>query len=121
MQQFSGKRDLYLEIAEKYENYIKLGILLPGEKLPSVRAAAAEHGVNPNTMARAYGELEARGLIKSIPKKGVYVEAPDGESRHGEPSETYTECRELLRTLKERGLSRSQIESLVKEVFTDYD
>ena len=70
---FSGKREIYLEVAEKYESYIRIGILSPGEKLPSVRAAAQEMGINPNTMARAYSYLEERGLIYTLPKKGVYV------------------------------------------------
>ena len=39
---FSGKSDVYVQIAEKYENYIKLGVLKNGEKLPSVRTAAEE-------------------------------------------------------------------------------
>ena len=43
---FSGKREIYIEAAEKYEEYIKLGILSPGEKLPSVRAAAQKMGIN---------------------------------------------------------------------------
>ena len=74
---FTGKREIYLEVAEKYESYIKLGILSPGEKLPSVRAAAQEMGINPNTMARAYSYLEERGLIYTLPKKGVYVSSPE--------------------------------------------
>ena len=46
---FFTKRDVYLEIAERYEKYITLGVIKTGERLPSVRVAAGELGVNPNT------------------------------------------------------------------------
>ena len=51
--QFIGKQDGYLEIANKYEGYITNGLYKAGDKLPSVRAVAAELGVNPNTVAKA--------------------------------------------------------------------
>jgi len=112
---FSGKREIYLEVAEKYESYIKLGILSPGEKLPSVRAAAQEMGINPNTMARAYSYLEERGLIYTLPKKGVYVSSPE-EGNKNEAILT-NEARELLASLKEKGLSRAALATLIEEVY----
>ena len=60
---FSGKQDVYIEIAERYREYIELGVIKCGEKLPSVREAAEELGVNPNTIARAYNLLEEKGYI----------------------------------------------------------
>ncbi|MBR6784114.1 MAG: GntR family transcriptional regulator [Clostridia bacterium] len=46
----TGKRDVYIEVAERYEKYIRIGVLRDGDKLPSVRVAANELGVNPNTV-----------------------------------------------------------------------
>ena len=112
---FSGKREIYLEVAEKYESYIKLGILSPGEKLPSVRAAAQEMGINPNTMARAYSYLEERGLIYTLPKKGVYVSSPE-EGNANEIILT-NEAREVITSLKEKGLSRAALATLIEEVY----
>ena len=63
---FSGKQDVYLEIAEKYKEYIKIGVFKNGDKLPSVREAAGELGVNPNTIAKAYDKLEAEGYSKFV-------------------------------------------------------
>ena len=111
---FTGKREIYLEIAEKYESYIKLGILAAGEKLPSVRAAAQEMGINPNTMARAYSYLEERGLIYTLPKKGVYVSSPNG---HENEAIMTNEARELLISLKEKGISRAALTTLIEEVY----
>jgi GntR family transcriptional regulator len=112
---FSGKREIYLEVAEKYESYIRLGILSPCEKLPSVRAAAQEMGINPNTMARAYSYLEERGLIYTLPKKGVYVSRPSDEETK---EDTLTsDARDILSSLKERGLSREALDTLISEVY----
>ena len=66
---FSGRQDVYIEIADKYGRYITDGIYKNGDRLPSVRTAAGEMGVNPNTVARAYALLEERGFIRSLPKK----------------------------------------------------
>ena len=70
---FSGKSDVFVEVAERYENFIRLGILKDGDKLPSVRTAAGELGVNPNTVQKAYTLLEEKGLIRALPKKGAFV------------------------------------------------
>ena len=112
---FSGKREIYLEVAEKYESYIRMGILSSGEKLPSVRAAAQEMGINPNTMARAYSYLEERGLIYTSPKKGVYVARPE-ETEQKEDKLT-SESRDILVSLKEKGLSREALDTLISEVY----
>ena len=69
----SSKRDVYLEIAERYEKYITLGVIKPGERLPSVRDMAMEAGVNPNTMQRALAELERDGLVYSQRTAGRFV------------------------------------------------
>ena len=74
---FSGKQDVYIEIAERYKEYIDKGILSGGEKLPSVREAACTLGVNPNTVAKAYARLEEEGYIVTLPKKGAYVKGDE--------------------------------------------
>lgn len=66
---FSGKQDVYLEVAERYARYIREGVLRPGEGLPSVRAVAEELGINPHTVSKAYGVLEEQGYLQIIPKK----------------------------------------------------
>ena len=71
----SGKRNIYEEIVETYAKYIRTGALRAGEKLPSCRGLAMQLGINPNTVERAYSELEKRGLIRTLPKKGAFVRA----------------------------------------------
>lgn len=112
----SGKQDVYLEIADKFEQYIRVGVYRNGEKLPSVRVAAKDFGVNPNTVARAYATLEERGVIRSLPKKGVFVTA--GE----QPSESLpAQIRDTLTQWKASGITEAKLTELLKEVYTEHD
>jgi GntR family transcriptional regulator len=111
---FLSKRDVYIEIAQRYEKYITLGVIKPGEKLPSVRTAATELRVNPNTVQRAYSLLEEKGLIRSMPKKGAFVIFGNENSRQGESFEALTA--QLLH-LKQQGTSKEEIISVIEEVY----
>ncbi len=113
---FSNKSDVYVQIAEKYENYIKLGVLKNGEKLPSVRTAAEDCGVNPNTVVRAYALLEEKGFIASLPKKGIYV-TYDSTDACEKPSE----CELVIADLKEKGVTRQMILSALDKIYKEED
>ena len=67
---FSGKQDVYLEVAERYARYIREGVLRPGEGLPSVRAVAEELGINPHTVSKAYGVLEEQVRMFAAKSRG---------------------------------------------------
>ena len=64
---------LYLQIQAQVKNAVAAGALKPGAALPSVRKLAADLGINPNTVARAYLDLERDGVIKAIPGGGTFV------------------------------------------------
>lgn len=115
---FSGNQDIYLEIAERYKEYIRQGIIQNGEKLPSVRQAAVELSVNPNTIARAYAKLEEDGYICSLPKKGVYVTYEGGDRPKNEKKD---ENLVLLRALRDSGVSKETILSWIEEVYQNHD
>lgn len=70
---------IYEQILENIENLIISGALLKDEQLPSVRSVAKDLAVNPNTIQKAYGLLEERGIIYSRPGRGSFV-AVDGEA-----------------------------------------
>lgn len=109
-----SKRDVYLDIADRYEKYITLGVIKLNEKLPSVREAAAELRVNPNTVQRAYSVLEEKGFIRSIPKKGAFVifnyEQTDKKNN-------FSILNSELLNLKTQGISKSMIISIVEEAY----
>ena len=110
---FSGKQDVYIEIAEKYKEYIKLGLIKNGEKLPSVREAAADLGVNPNTIARAYSLLEEEGFVRALPKKGAFVIYGESETRE-EPDK-----RAVIYAFRDMGISKKTLLRWIEEVYKD--
>ncbi len=115
---FSGKRDVYIEIAEKYEKYIRLGVLRDGDKLPSVRTAAGELGVNPNTVQRAYTLLEEQGLICSLPKKGAFVTF-SGDTQGDARDTRRSDALNALSEIKENGITLDELKEIIKEVYSD--
>ena len=64
---------IYLQIVDAVRSAIAAGVYRPGETLPSLRALALELHVNPNTVQRAYDELEREGLVYSERGKGLFV------------------------------------------------
>ena len=115
--EISGKQDVYLEIANKYESYITNGLYKAGDKLPSVRAVAAELGVNPNTVAKAYSVLEDRALIRALPKKGAFVIYGEDEVEE----RSAIDARPILLELKNKGIRYEDLISQAKEVFDKND
>lgn len=70
---------IYEQILHSVENLIISGVLLKDEQLPSVRAVARDLAVNPNTIQKAYGFLEERGIIYSRPGRGSFVAVDSAE------------------------------------------
>jgi GntR family transcriptional regulator len=64
---------VYLQIEAQIKHRVAAGALKPDDLLPSVRKLAAELGINPNTVARAYQELESDGLIRTVHGGGTFV------------------------------------------------
>ena len=66
-------RPLYAQITDNVRQQISGGVLVQGDKLPSVRELAVELSINPNTIQRAYRQLEMEGWIATVPGKGCFV------------------------------------------------
>ena len=70
---YRDARPIYTQIIDGIKEQISTGVLQSGDKLPSVRELSAQLAVNPNTVQRAYRELEAEGYIYSVAGKGSFV------------------------------------------------
>lgn len=66
-------RPIYIQIVDDLRQQIALGVLPPGEKLPSVRDLASQLSINPNTIQRAYRQLEMEGWICTVAGKGCFA------------------------------------------------
>ena len=70
---YRDSRPIYGQIKDGLRRMIVSGILEPDEKLPSIRSMAVDLAINPNTIRRAYAELETEGFIYSVPGKGRHL------------------------------------------------
>ena len=104
-------RPLYLQVKDSLRRMMLTGLLTPGEKLPSVRALATQLAINPNTIQRAYGELEAEGYVYSVSSRGSFVaETDNGQAQR--IRELTEKLRPLLEELKALGYTRQSLEAL---------
>jgi len=102
-----SKQPIHLQLQSQLIRFMEAGILKPGDRLPSVRSLAQDNGVNPNTVAKAYAQLERRGYVYNLPKKGVYV---SDRSHDGS-------ILEVLKPLKESGVSQDEIFTLINQLY----
>ena len=111
---YRDSRPIYEQIKDGLRKLIVTGALGTGEKLPSVRALATQLSINPNTIQRAYNELEGEGYIYSVPGKGSFAAGNTGadEARRKELTE---KLRELAAELKYLGVTGEELAALVSE------
>jgi GntR family transcriptional regulator len=64
---------VYLQIVQQVKEALRLGLLDVGDQLPTVRQVVADLAINPNTVAKAYRELEHEGLVSATPGRGTFV------------------------------------------------
>lgn len=105
---------IYEQIKNGIKRLIVTGVMKEGDKLPSVRALATELAINPNTIQKAYNELENEGFIYSVPGKGSFI---TGEVRKDDQRRTELEnrVRELLTELRFLGAGREELLALLEE------
>lgn len=105
---YRDSRPLYQQVKDSLRRMMLTGLLEPDEKLPSVRSLATQLAINPNTIQRAYAELETEGHIYSVAGRGSFVSAGDGEHLR-RIAELTGRLVPLLEELKSLGYTREQL------------
>lgn len=114
-----SREPVYEQIIRQVERMVLLGVLKEGEQMPSVRALSVKLSLNPNTIQKAYGELDTRGVLQSVPGRGCFV-AADAVCRLRERKRTeLLGVSAVLRELKLAGVSREEITALVEEIYQE--
>ena len=111
---YRDSRPIYEQIKDGLRKLIVTGALRTGEKLPSVRALATQLSINPNTIQRAYNELEGEGYIYSVPGKGSFA-AGNAGADEARRKELLEKLRELAAELKYLGVTGEELAALVSE------
>ena len=107
-------KPLYEQIKESVRTQVLCGVLRVDEKLPSVRELAAETAINPNTIQKAYRDLEAEGLIYTAPGRGCFVAEQSDTQRNKRRAEVLGRVRPLVQELLALGMAEEEIFTWVK-------
>ena len=113
----------YLQIEQQIQGFIERAELGPGTPLPTVRQLAHDLGVAPNTVARAYSELQEEGWLKSYGRLGTVVaDRPPSHDKRARARTLQADVDEFVISLLQRGFSKREIENaLDRHVPTDSD
>ena len=105
---YRDARPIYQQIKDGLRKLILTGAIAADEKLPSVRALATELAINPNTIQRAYAELESEGVIYSVAGKGSFA-APHHEAATARKEELFQQLDALVVELHDLGVTDEEI------------
>ena len=114
---YMSRTPIYEQITEQIERFIASGILKPGDQLPSVRSLSAEISVNPNTIQKAYGELDAKGMLTSVPGRGCFVSSGAFAVIHDDGIKKLPQLTKMVEELIAAGVNREEIENAVSAAF----
>lgn len=115
---YNDKRPIYEQVTEKIQTLILNGVLEPDSKLPSVRSLAMELSINPNTIQRAYSELEREGFIYSVKGRGNFVKMNE-DLIIKEQEKLLMQFKERAEELRMRGVMKEQAMACINEVYEE--
>lgn len=113
---YRDKRPIYEQVVEKLERLIVSGGMEPLTRMPSVRSLAMELSVNPNTIQRAYAQLEQDGYLYTVSGRGSYVTA-ESDWRENKQSKVFMEWKNNTQQAKEVGLTKEMLEEALKQIY----
>ena len=109
---YKDRRPIYEQVVSKFEELMLLGAMKENEPLPSVRSLAMELSINPNTIQRAYAELERQGYIYSVKGRGSFV-ADNRQIRERKRQEIWDQLELLIRDAKGTGITMLEFQEQV--------
>ena len=115
---YTDRRPIYEQVVERFQSLVLCGVLEKDAPLPSVRSLAMELSINPNTIQRAYTELERRGVIYAVKGKGNFV-ADLQAVRTLREKEVQEEAGRLVLKAKEAGMTREELTRLLNAAWTE--
>ena len=111
---YQSRIPIYEQIIQEIERYVALGILKPKEQLMSIRDMATTLGINPNTVKKAYSELESKGVITTISTKGTFITDNPGKVANSKIDKVIDEIQNKIKELEKLGLTKEEIIKRIK-------
>lgn len=114
-----SRQPIYEQLISQLEQLLLTGSLKAGDRLPSVRSLSMQLSINPNTIQKAYAELDHRGILYSVPGKGCFISenAPAVLSSYKRKELRTLET--LVKELALAGIEKSSILEAVNKAYTD--
>ncbi len=116
---FGDHRPLYEQIREKIKELIVSGALAEGEKIPSVRELAAQLSINPNTIQKAYKDLELEGYIYSVRGRGNFVAPAAEANKVGKTDELLESFKGIVMELYFFKTPKSAIDEIINDIYKE--
>jgi GntR family transcriptional regulator len=110
----------YLQLVHQVEHALRLGYLAPGDQLPKVRDVVAKLAINPNTVLKAYKELETKGLAIGRPGQGTFIKATVKQVVFPELTKLRRSLVSWVAAADAAGLDEDAVEALVASVLRDF-
>lgn len=112
-----SRKPIYEQLVESVKASVVQGFMDPDEPLPSVRQLAGELAINPNTIQKAYTELERQGIVYSVPGKGSFVSSDVKEVKDSHKNEILSCIEELAERARESGISKEEIIEAINKLW----
>ena len=106
---YTNRTPIYEQIVNEVERFITLGIFKPKQKIESVRELASNLGINPNTVKKAYDELERRGAITTISTKGTFISENTKQVTKVKIEEKINTIKNEIIELEKLGVTREEL------------
>lgn len=111
-----NRKPIYEQVIENFKRLIISGELSEGTRVPSIRDMAKELGVNPNTVQKAYRELEGQKYFYTVIGQGSFIASPPESATSAEVTALYKTLAEIVRELIFRGESKGEIQLYIKNM-----
>ena len=109
----------YLQLVQQVRQALLLGMLAEGDRLPTVKQVVAQVAINPNTVLKAYRELEMEGLVVARPGAGTFVTKTLAQTSISEHEPLRRELETWLARARAAGLSEAELDALIRTTVRD--
>lgn len=121
MDEFNASKPIYLQLADRIQRQIISGELKAGEKLPSIRDMGIKYSMNPNTVQRAYSELERQGILETKRGQGTFVSEQQDLLVLQRDKLKHEQIQQFVHVMREMGYSPSDILSGLEEYLNNIE
>lgn len=106
---YQSRTPIYEQIVREVERFVALGVMKPNERLTPIRELAMNLGINPNTVKKAYEELEKKGVIVTVSTKGTFVAGDTKDVLYRKVEEKIKHIKDEIIELENMGITKEEV------------